>query len=358
MPGDVCDTWHKWIACSWVHSLKPGAASHKAMENHHCTVYTAKTSRITNQRICLISVLLHWRVNHKLLKVRHWLSRSSENVFAEMPFNTVSILTAIHVGIFSSIGTEVIHFELFCHTHMCDIRDSVSQVFTQHYVVEQKPNNLSCRATAASTKTYGKQFEERRGCFMHFSSQLWKSKLLNSISGFFMWLSWCWKLLRKVSEEWAACICRKSRWADASRGVRQIWETESLQLLTGRDLCAIRLMEKKEMVWRDEGRSVRYVFVSEEMPDTAASSSRIQSLPGKRILWRTISAIMQPTAQISTTYVQHKRREKRISKKKKQQVSRKIKGSMFLVKRTKDERVLKDNFRILQPRPGFPIFLH
>lgn len=55
-------------------------------------------------------------------------------------------------------------------------------------------------------------------------------------------------------------------------------------------------------------KSLRFVLV--EKPDTAASSSRIQSLPGKRILWRTISAIMQPTAQISTTYAQRKKEGK------------------------------------------------
>ena len=63
----------------------------------------------------------------------------------------------------------------------------------------------------------------------------------------------------------------------------------------------------KEWVEETKKSSFVLMFVSQEMPDTAASSSRIQSLPGKRILWRTISAIMQPTAQISTTYVQHKK---------------------------------------------------
>jgi len=36
------------------------------------------------------------------------------------------------------------------------------------------------------------------------------------------------------------------------------------------------------------------------MGEAAAHGTRIQSLPGKRILWRTISPIMHPTDHIST----------------------------------------------------------
>jgi len=44
-------------------------------------------------------------------------------------------------------------------------------------------------------------------------------------------------------------------------------------------------------------------------------SWRIQSLPGNRILWRTISPMMQPTDQISTAGTYRSRKESKGKKK-------------------------------------------
>lgn len=48
--------------------------------------------------------------------------------------------------------------------------------------------------------------------------------------------------------------------------------------------------------WHNINKKVNHFLTN----STCCSSTRIQSLPGKRILWRTISPIMHPTDHIST----------------------------------------------------------
>lgn len=70
------------------------------------------------------------------------------------------------------------------------------------------------------------------GVILRFTSQVWKSKLLNLLQVCHVTVTGVWSNsdAARVSEDEVTCVCRNSRWVVASQGVRQIWETEFLQL--------------------------------------------------------------------------------------------------------------------------------
>lgn len=133
----------------------------------------------------------------------------------------------------------------------------------------------------------------------------------------FMWQSWCSKQQCCCSSEWGGSRASGSAGRAGGRlqvkvsGKSKKQNFYSCDVFDEKEKYQKIKIRKQKKIWK--GDCFEAIFISHEMPDTATSSSRIQSLPGKRILWRTISAIMQPTAQISTTYAQHQRREKRIT---------------------------------------------
>lgn len=89
VPGNVRDTWQKWIACSWVHSqtwvsVPQGWGDWLSFVLAYINCILQVFVRTAVLLICSRSLLLHTEL-WKLWKVRHWLSRSFSNVFLQKP---------------------------------------------------------------------------------------------------------------------------------------------------------------------------------------------------------------------------------------------------------------------------------
>ena len=163
----------------------------------------------------------------------------------------------------------------------------------------------------------------QEGCLPQFLWWLWKSKLFLILFPVFpRWYQatvgvcgvWCVLPNKK--------LCVWSRRAFARNRISIVAQGHTIAHDVGRNSTGLEATIQKCGSSRDRPFSrSRPHSLNSETPDAAASSSRIQSLPGKRILWRTISAKIQPTAPLHTRSIEGGRRRRRKGGRKKSRIS-------------------------------------